>query len=226
MTDALFAPVARTRIKFCGMTSPRDVALAVGAGADAVGIILAQSERGVSLERAAEIVAEIPPYVAGVGVIGDDVAPAAALRAMGMTLQFSGPTAPAECAGASGGRRYLKTFHVTPEGRIESGVPQAGPREYAGALWMFDAAAPGRLGGTGIAFQWDVVGGLARERPIVVSGGLTPENVGELVRTLRPYGVDVRSGIERDGQKDPERMRAFVRAVLEADLERARLPTG
>jgi phosphoribosylanthranilate isomerase len=101
---------ARTRIKFCGITSPEDVAIAVDAGADAVGIIVAESERRVSLERAAEIAQAVPPFVTGVGVIGDDDCDAPALQALGLTLQFAGPAAPARCARLSGGMLYVKVF--------------------------------------------------------------------------------------------------------------------
>jgi phosphoribosylanthranilate isomerase len=209
----------RTRIKFCGMTSPEDVGLAVEAGADAVGIIVTESPRSVSLERVAEIVRAIPPFVAGIGVVGEvrvgEIAPV--LRDLGLTLQFSGPEPPDSCERLSGGRTYIKAFHVNPEGVIDTGLADFGLHDYPHALWMFDSSSPGLLGGTGIAFRWDFVEALARERPIVVAGGLTHENVGALIRLMHPYAVDARSGIERDGKKDPELMRKFVRAVREGD---------
>jgi phosphoribosylanthranilate isomerase len=211
--------VARTRIKFCGMTSPGDVTMAVEAGADAVGIIVAESPRRVSLERTAEIVKAIPPFVSGVGVVAgaDAAAVAPALRDLGLTLQFSGPIEPGECERLSGGRPYIKVFHIDPEGVVEAGLPELGIREYHDGIWMFDSLSAGRLGGSGIAFRWELVEALAAEHPIVVSGGLTPDNVGALLRIVRPYAVDARSGIERDGKKDPDLMRNFVRAVREAD---------
>jgi phosphoribosylanthranilate isomerase len=82
---------------------------------------------------------------------------------------------------------------------------------------MFDSSVAGSFGGTGRAFDWSLVAALARERPLVMSGGLTPANVGACIRAVRPYAVDVRSGIETDGRKDPDKMRDFVRAVREAD---------
>jgi phosphoribosylanthranilate isomerase len=208
---------ARTRIKFCGITSPEDVAIAVDAGADAVGIIVAESERRVSLERAAEIAQAVPPFVTGVGVIGDDDCDAPALQALGLTLQFAGPAAPARCARLSGGMLYVKVFHVGRDGTIDAGLPGLRPRDYARALCMLDSSTAGGLGGSGTTFPWDFAAALARERPIIVAGGLTPENVGACVLRLRPYGVDVRSGVERGGRKDAGLMRDFVSAVREAD---------
>jgi phosphoribosylanthranilate isomerase len=82
---------------------------------------------------------------------------------------------------------------------------------------MFDSTVRGKLGGTGIAFDWERIVTIARARRVIVSGGLTPENVAACVRTVRPYAVDVRSGVESGGRKDISKMRAFVRAVREAD---------
>jgi phosphoribosylanthranilate isomerase len=210
-----------TRIKFCGMTSPADVALAVEAGADAVGIICAPSERRVTLERAAEIARAIPPFVAGFAVVDaardDGVAPA--LYQLGLTLQFAGAASPDTCARQSAGRRYVKVLRVAADGTLDGGLREFGPCDYGDALLLLDAAVPGRLGGSGVAFAWEFARTLARERPIAVAGGLTPGNVGACVRTLRPYAVDVRSGVERAGHKDAALMRAFVRAVRNADAD-------
>jgi phosphoribosylanthranilate isomerase len=208
-----------TRIKFCGMTSPLDVSLAVEAGADAVGIILAPSERRVTLTRAAELARAIPPFIAGFGVVDgcDEAVFSAALGQLGLTLQFAGATRPDACLQHSRGRPYVKVLHVASDGTIETGVAGLGPGAYRDALLLLDTASPARSGGSGVTFRWDVARALARERPIAVAGGLTPENVAACVRTLRPYAVDVRSGIERDGRKDPDLMRAFVAAVRSAD---------
>jgi phosphoribosylanthranilate isomerase len=208
----------RTRIKFCGMTTPQDVALAVEAGADAVGIILAESERRVSLAGVGRLAAAIPPFVSGFGVVGAEPAGVAPLLLdLGLLLQFCGPATPEECRRMSRGRAHVKVFHVAADGAVSSGLSGFGPADYSDALWQFDTSAAGRLGGTAVAFAWESVAKLARENRIAVSGGLTPENVGACVRTLRPFGVDVRSGIERAGRKDAALMRAFVRAVREAD---------
>jgi len=207
-----------TRVKFCGMTSPADVAAAVDAGADAIGVIVADSERRVTLEQAAEIARAVPPFVAAFAVVGDgDAASAGVLRSLGYTLQFAGPTPPRECALHSAGRRYVKVLHVALDGSLDPGVPGYSPRDYADALLLLDTSAPQKLGGTGKTFAWSFARELARERPVAIAGGLSPANVGDCVRALRPFAVDVRSGIERDGRKDPTLMRDFVRAVRQAD---------
>ena len=204
----------RTRVKFCGMTSAADVSLAVDAGADAVGVIVAESARRVALPDLPAIAAAIPPYVSRIGVLADQGrAEAEALRALGFTLQFSGDESPETCEALAGGSSYVKVFHLDPS------TLTLEPERYAafrGALWMFDTNAPGKRGGSGRAFDWTAVTNLARDRRVVVSGGLTPENVADCIRAVKPYAVDVRSGIETDGQKDPAKMRAFIEAVTNA----------
>lgn len=90
-------------------------------------------------------------------------------------------------------------------------------KRYAPALMLFDTKVAGKYGGTGMTFDWTHIAHMARWRPVMVSGGLTPDNVGHLVRTVRPFGVDVRSGIESDNRKDLEKMRRFVQQVREND---------
>ncbi len=207
----------RTRIKFCGLTSEAEIALAVEAGADAVGVIVAPSPRRVTLEALPSLAAAVPAFVTKVGVVvGPSEAEAAALRALGFMLQFSGDESAELCERLCAGAAYLKAFHVHPE---ESALVAdlACLREYRRAVWMFDSRLDARYGGTGVPFVWHVVEAAAAQRPIVVSGGLTPENVGACVRAVRPHAVDVRSGIETAGRKDPAKMLAFVRAVHEAD---------
>jgi phosphoribosylanthranilate isomerase len=209
-------PPRRTRIKFCGMTSVADIALAVAAGADAVGVILAPSARRVPLERVAEIAAAIPPFVSRIGVLANQGSEEASLlRRLGFTLQFSGDESPAECEVLSGGDPFIKVFHVESDGRPFELERCAA---YARATWMFDTRVPGRAGGSGVAFDWPAVERASRLRPAIVSGGLTPENVAACVRALRPYAVDVRSGIESDDRKDVNKMAAFVAAVSGAEL--------
>lgn len=209
----------RTRIKICGLASVRDVELGVAAGADALGVIVAESPRRVPLERLAALAAAIPPFVAKVGVMvnqPEDVA--LRLRAAGFTLQFSGEEPAAACERMAAGGWYLKAFHVAA-GAPGDRFDEARLAPYAHALCLFDSRVGDARGGTGVAFSWDAVESVAARRPVVVSGGLTSANVGACVRALRPYAVDVRSGVETGGEKDPEKMRAFVRAVREADAE-------
>ena len=212
-------PPRRTRVKICGMRTVHDIALGVEAGADALGVIVAEGPRRVSLADAAALGAAIPPLVAMVGVVvNPEPGVAEALRAAGFTLQFSGEETAATCERMAAGGAYLKTFHVTP-GTMPGAFDEGRFAPYASALCLFDSRVGAARGGTGVAFAWTLIEDVAARRPIVVSGGLTPQNVGECVRTLRPYAVDVRSGVETDGEKDPEKMRAFVRAVREADAQ-------
>ena len=190
----------RTRIKFCGLESAADVASAVEAGADAVGVIVAASPRRVGLERLPELAAAVPAFVTKVGVlasrgdVGQDDDEAATLRALGFILQFSGDEPAARCEHLAAGTAYLKAFHVRPGDRDMPDLESR--RAYRNAMWMFDSRVDARYGGTGVSFVWDVVRAVAARRPIVVSGGLTPGNVAACVRSVRPHGVDVRSGIE------------------------------
>ena len=211
----------RTRVKICGCRGAEDAALAVEAGADAVGAILAAgTPRRVDLAQLHAIAAAIPALVSLVAVFVD---PPAALvaeaLACGARPQFHGDE-PADVCEASAAGPYLKAFHVRPGAApaAEEFARFAAP--YARATWLFDTARPdGRSGGSGRTFDWSLARRLAGARPIVVSGGLTPENVGACVRAVRPYAVDVAGGVETNGRKDPLKVRAFVAAVRAADAE-------
>ncbi len=205
-----------TRVKFCGMTGPEDVALAAAAGADAVGVILAESPRRFAAEALPELVRESPPFLTRVAVVAD--APddtLESLRELGFVFQFTGGETPEACARGSAGEPYLRVIHVAPDGRLPDDALDAFP----GATLLLDTQGEGRLGGTGRSFDWSEAAALARRRRVVIAGGLRPETVGACVRAVRPYGVDVRSGVETNDKKDFEKMRAFVRAVREADAE-------
>jgi len=210
----------RTRIKFCGCTSADDALLALRCGADAIGVIFAEeSPRLVSMEVARHIATHVPAFTTLVGVFVD--APAGLIdeaRLAGYLPQFSGHEPATETEAFADGP-YVKTYRVPPEGAADAQAFARFAAPYIHATWMFETHVPGRAGGTGIAFPWERARELAGDRPIVVSGGLTPENVGDCVRRVRPYAVDVRSGIETGGVKDPEKMRAFVHAVMEADAQ-------
>jgi phosphoribosylanthranilate isomerase len=211
----------RTRVKICGCTSVADVKLAIDAGADAVGVILAEnSERRVSLERLHEIAQAVPALISLVAVFVDPPSPLVdeALK-VGAIPQFHGYEDAESCEAFAAGP-YLKAFHVgvssvdTAEGFTRFA------RRFEHATWLFDTAREGGpSGGTGRTFDWEIARRLAGDRRFVVSGGLTPANVGECVRAVRPYAVDVRSGVETSGVKDPAKIRAFVDAVRSADAE-------
>ncbi|GAC1308807.1 MAG: phosphoribosylanthranilate isomerase [Vulcanimicrobiaceae bacterium] len=215
----------RTRVKLCGMTDAREIEVAVEAGADAIGLILAASPRRLERSRFAALVRLVPPFVTSVAVLADNAPDDAAFAlACGATLQFSGHETPETCERAAKGARYLKAYHVPVDPAAAAPQPSSAPApeeldRYPGALWLFDSTVRGALGGTGVTFDWPSVAPLARVRPVVVSGGLTAQNVAACVRAVRPYAVDVRSGVETGDRKDHEKMRAFVRAVREIDAE-------
>jgi phosphoribosylanthranilate isomerase len=211
----------RTRVKICGCTSVADVALAVDAGADAIGVILAErSERRVTIERFRDIAQSVPAMTTLVAVFVDPPASLVdeALHA-GAVPQFHGDESPEACEAVAAGP-YLKAFHIEKQRAYDADDFQKFAQPFEHATWMFDAAGTsGRSGGTGRTFTWEIARRLAGDRRFVVSGGLTPQNVGTCVRQVRPYAVDVRSGVETNGMKDPEKVRAFVRAVRAAETE-------
>ncbi len=213
----------RTRVKICGCTSAADVALAVDAGADAVGVILAEtSPRRVSVERFRDIAQAVPALTTLVAVFADPPEPLVdeALK-VGAIPQFHGHE-PADACEAFAAGPYLKAFHVDDRRAPDAAAFARFAAPYEHATWLFDTAGvQGVSGGTGRTFRWEVARELAGERRFVVSGGLTPANVADCVRAVRPYAVDVRSGVETNGVKDPDKVRAFVRAVRAANDEAA-----
>jgi phosphoribosylanthranilate isomerase len=208
----------RTRVKFCGMQTAKDVAESIALGVDAVGFIFAPSPRQITLEHAVELARSVPPLVSIFGVLVDPSAAefAAIRRALPHFVpQFCGHETPEFCQLLADGSSYAKVLHVEP-GPTGFAAAQRRAAAYTGLI-MFDTAQVGRFGGTGAAFDWSA--GYNATRPFLVAGGLHSENVGNAVLALRPYGVDVRSGIESEGRKDLRRMQAFIAAVRQADEE-------
>ncbi len=191
--------------------------LAVETGADAVGLIFAPSPRRISAQDAKEIARHLPPFITPVGVFVnpsyDELAGARAIFP-DLVYQLHG-CEPAPFVSSVDGK-IIKTVHVRPDGDDAQELERRA-FEHPRAIVLFDTRVEGAAGGTGIAFSWRDVSQIARKRPVMIGGGLTPENVSNCVRTVRPYGVDVRSGIETGAKKDPLKMRMFVQAVKETD---------
>jgi phosphoribosylanthranilate isomerase len=204
-----------TWVKICGCTSWDDVSIALDAGADAVGFVFAPSPRRITLPELCAIARRLPERIEAVGVFvnpsGDEVEAARSILPQ-MRLQFCGDEPPELVARY--GSRAIKAIGV---GGCTSAELQRRAAAYEDALLLFDTAAEGRAGGTGKRFAWSLVAAIAQARPIVVAGGLTPENVAECVKALRPFGVDVRSGVESGDRKDPRKVRAFVERVRTCD---------
>jgi phosphoribosylanthranilate isomerase len=208
----------RTRIKICGLTRPEDAAAAVSAGADALGVLLAPSKRRVTLEQAEAVFADVPPLVARMGVFRDATADEVweAVARLGLTaVQFHGDEAPETCAAAP--VPVVKTIGIGPNG------PLTGLDRYRDsvAAFLLDTVVGGASGGTGVTFDWyDVAGRLPSWAPVILAGGLGPHNVAEAIRVLRPFAVDVCSGVEvSPGVKDHAMIASFCAAVRAADLE-------
>ena len=208
------APVkGRTRVKFCGITRPDDAAAAVQAGADAIGLILVPgSPRFIDVAQAAMIRRRLPPFVQAVALFRNATAETVrrALDELHPDLvQFHGEESPEYCA--SFGVPYLRAVPMKHGADVADWE-----RRFAGAAaLLLDAHGSGEQGGQGRTFDWSAV---RATRPFVLAGGLTAENVGEAVRTARPFAVDVSSGIERaPGVKDAGKMRRFIEEVRKAD---------
>lgn len=205
----------RTRVKICGITSPEDALAAADAGADAIGLVFyADSPRHVTPERAAEICRVLPPFVMPVGLFVD-AAPAEIERVLAAVplglLQFHGEESPSACARYA--RPYLKAV------RMRDGVDVAAEMARFGSAAgiLLDAYNRAVAGGTGEVFDWERV---PKElgRRVILAGGLHPDNVAEAVAALRPYAVDVSSGVESEpGAKDAGRIVRFIEAVAAAD---------
>lgn len=213
---------ARTRIKVCGMRELEEVAGVVAAGVDAIGLIFVeQSPRYIDPERAREIIASLPPFVDAVGVFVDQDAATVneLVRYCGLTMvQLHGAESPAYCAEIA--CRVMKVFRVRESTTREELVPYAD--EVSG--FLFDTFQEKVAGGTGQTFDWNLLEKLAPPRPVILAGGLTPENVGEAVRQARPFAVDLNSGVEfAPGRKDLDKVRAAVAQVAAADAAALRL---
>lgn len=198
------------KVKICGITSGSDALAAVDAGADALGFMFyAPSPRNVSFGVAAEIIRQLPPFVAKVGVFVNPTEEEVR-RAIGEcgldTLQFHGEETPEFCR--SFGVKTMKAFRV----RDAESLRQTDA--YANEAWLLDSYVAGQLGGTGARFNWDLATEAARRHTVLLAGGLTPENAAEAVRKVRPYGLDVSSGVESaPGKKDAAKVRAFIAAA-------------
>lgn len=205
----------RTRVKICGIREPAHARIAAEAGADAIGLVFyAPSPRFVSNEAAAAVAAVLPPYVAAVGLFVDapesDVRKVLAEVPLDL-LQFQGDEPPDFCA--SFGKPFVRAVRMEPG----TDLLEYTRRFSRAKALMLDAHSPGTPGGTGLTFDWSAVpAGLPM--PVILSGGLTAANVGRAVREVRPWAVDVSSGVESSrGVKDPRRIVEFIRSVRRED---------
>lgn len=201
----------RTRIKICGIKREEDARAAAQLGADAIGLVFfAPSPRNVHLAQARAIAAAVPPFVTVVGLFVDPTREEveSVLRGCSINvLQFHGDEAPEFCG--SFGLPYIKAARV----RADTDLVQCLSPYHAAQGWLLDAYHDRLYGGSGESFDWKLI---PRDlaRPVILSGGLTPDNVGAAVRQVRPWAVDVSSGVEAaKGVKDAAKIAAFVTGV-------------
>jgi phosphoribosylanthranilate isomerase len=208
-------PIFRTRVKICGITRPEDGVMATELGADAIGLVFyPPSPRFVDVETAQRIVAALPPFVATVGLFmnAEPAAVRTIITEVPLTLlQFHGNEQPDDCAGF--GLPYIK---AVPMG-ASADVRDYDKRFTAAVGLLLDSHGDNKMGGTGQGFDWTRIPA-ERHKPLILAGGLHPGNIAAAIRQVRPYAVDVSSGVETaKGIKDAELMRAFLRGVYDCE---------
>jgi phosphoribosylanthranilate isomerase len=196
----------KTKIKICGITNREDALMVVSLGADAIGFVFAKSKRKIAPEKAKEIIKILPPFITTVGVFMNTelnkvnkITEYALLDA----IQLHGNESPEYCNKVN--RKVVKRIEVTQNDTKESLLTKMEP--YSVSAYILD---PGT--GSGETFNWDIAAEI--EKPIIIAGGLSPENIKYVVKKLHPYGIDVSSGVEKTyGKKDREKVKKFIEEV-------------
>jgi len=196
------------KVKICGITSSEDARQAVAAGADALGFVFfSQSPRAVNEEQVREIVCGLPPFVTKVGLFVNEEPERINRIVQDCQLdmaQLHGDEPPELMSRLS--CRAIKALRVRDRSSLLD------HRKFPGAALLLDAWAPDRFGGTGDRFDWELAAEVACQRPVILAGGLNPDNVAAAVGIVRPYAVDVSSGVESaPGRKDPLQVSRFIR---------------
>ncbi len=200
------------RVKICGITRTSDAAWAALCGADALGFVFADSSRRVKPEKAASIIRRLPPFISSVGVFVN--APLSEVRRILRicpldVLQFHGEEDDEYCG------RFRKCCKIVKVIRVSDNIPPAVFRSYRNAdAFLLDTFVAGKHGGTGRTFNPSLLAGIKTAKPLIIAGGLNPENIRQMLNRFRPFGVDVSGGVEaRPGKKDPGLVRRFIRYV-------------
>jgi phosphoribosylanthranilate isomerase len=203
-----------TKIKICGITNLNDAFLGLDLGADALGFIFYRySKRSISSEDALRIISKLPPFVTTVGVfVNQGVEELKSMkREIGFDLfQLHGDEEPDYCREL--GNSVIKAI------RVKDCINQDDIDSFPVQALLFDAYSTAEFGGTGRSFNWELLKGIALSKSVILSGGLTAENVAEAIDIVNPYAVDVSSGVEDyPGKKNPVKLKAFIAAVRNAD---------
>ena len=201
------------KVKICGITNLEDAQVAVEAGADALGFVFYdKSPRFINPLKAAGIISKLPPFIQAVGLFVNEETEQVNWTAdyCGLDIvQLHGDETPEDCLEVK--RRVIKAFRIQ---NIISIDPLEKYQDYQVSGYLLDAWSPDAYGGTGRTFNWELAQAAKQYGPVILAGGLNPENVAEAIRVVKPYGVDVSSGVEAaPGKKDAEAVRAFIRAA-------------
>jgi len=212
-----------TKVKICGISEVFQAKAAIEAGADLIGVVLASSPRQVTYEKAREIAAAVKKYdIPAVGVFVN--MPATEVNTVASSceldwVQLSGDETWEYCQEIE--KPVIKAIHVSPDwdeekllAHLEDGQRVLGSRSL---IYLLDTLVENQYGGTGQTFAWEIARQAAVKYPVIIAGGLHPGNIGQVVASLRPWGVDVSSGVESGGVKDVGKIKAFVQAVRSAD---------
>jgi len=203
--------MSRTRVKICGITRLEDALTAIDAGADALGFVFySPSPRYIEPAVAADIICQLPPFITTVALFvnetEENIRQITELTQIDL-LQFHGDETSEFCQGFN--KAWIKALRVRNAGQLQDDLQQF---SQARAI-LLDSYRPGVPGGTGETFNWELIP-KDSPRPIILAGGLTPENVGTAVHQVQPYGIDVSGGVEASkGIKDPVKIHAFIRGA-------------
>ncbi len=209
------------RVKICGLMEVEHAEKAGKSGADFIGMVFAESKRKMTFEQASrlvESVQDINPRPEAVGVFRN--APADEVNQIAHEcrldrVQLAGQETIEYCQEIT--FPIIKVIHVSPESKVDSILAQTQSWYEAMRgqkfLCLLDTVIDGRYGGTGVTFDWQIAKIVSARFPVMIAGGLTPENVARLIREVKPWGVDVASGVETNGRKDNAKIEAFIRAV-------------
>jgi phosphoribosylanthranilate isomerase len=208
--------MARVRVKICGITNTDDARAAVEAGADAIGLVFADSPRQVDVPQARLIAESLPPWVGIVGVfvnsaIEQVLSVAAEVRLD--VVQLHGDEKPADVKAIMQRTKVIRAFRLADEDDARAAMDYL--KHCRPDACLIDAKVSGAYGGTGHVAPWNLAAGLREQAwPLILGGGLNASNVEAAIEAVRPYGVEASSGVEREpGRKDPEAMRAFIEAA-------------